>query len=266
VSWLPPFCDEERSILGDHGIVVLPIGLIRANGSRADGGIIGLAVDGLGPSVLSLLPRHQTHCTWRYKVVKGGGDRVFASLLVGVFALPCMLVAAAISLESGGSVFYREERVGRGGGNFRIWKFRTMRQPNEPTAMSSSKVGYNSALQRRINKDPYDDRVTAIGRFLRRWSLDELPQLINVVRGEMSLVGPRPVVREELSLYGEGQDFYLAVTPGMSGLWQVSGRSNLSFETRVKLDQTYVRSWSLRNDLTILLRTLPAVLRRVGAR
>jgi len=118
----------------------------------------------------------------------------------------------------------------------------------------------------RTHKDIHDPRITAVGRFLRRWSLDELPQLINVLRGDMSLVGPRPVVKAELPLYEHLLHFYLAATPGLSGLWQVSGRSNVNFSKRARLDATYVRSWSLHRDFTILARTVPAVLRRVGAR
>jgi exopolysaccharide production protein ExoY len=141
-----------------------------------------------------------------------------------------------------------------------------MRRSNSSEIVILPSAPNGSPLDRRINKDMDDLRVTTIGRFLRRWSFDEIPQLINVVRGEMSLVGPRPVIQEELPLYGELQEAYLAAIPGMSGLWQVSGRSDLSFETRVMLDHLYVHSWSLRRDFTILARTLPAVLRRVGAR
>jgi lipopolysaccharide/colanic/teichoic acid biosynthesis glycosyltransferase len=117
-----------------------------------------------------------------------------------------------------------------------------------------------------MHKDVPDPRITWVGGFLRKWSLDELPQLINVLRGDMSLVGPRPIVEAELPMYGHLKHFYLAAIPGLSGLWQVSGRSNISFAARVNLDASYVRYWSLRGDLKILLRTVPAVLRRVGAR
>lgn len=210
--------------------------------------------------------RHTHLGKWHYRVVKRGIDVICASLLIGVLALPGVIIAAAICLDDRGPVFYREERVGRGKLNFQIWKFRSMRMSNGSTPVILSNPCDGSALDRRINKDVNDIRITAIGRVLRRWSLDELPQLINVVRGEMSLVGPRPVIQEELPLYGELQEAYLAATPGLSGLWQVSGRSDLSFETRVMLDHSYVHSWSLRRDFAILARTLPAVLRRVGAR
>lgn len=105
-----------------------------------------------------------------------------------------------------------------------------------------------------------------MGHFLRRWSLDELPQLLNVLRGEMSLVGPRPIVETEIEVYGDLFHHYIEVTPGISGLWQVSGRSNIGYTQRAKLDASYVRNWTLSLDLSILLRTLPAVLKRIGAK
>jgi undecaprenyl-phosphate galactose phosphotransferase len=117
-----------------------------------------------------------------------------------------------------------------------------------------------------MDKRQPDPRVTLIGRFLRRWSLDEVPQLINVLRGDMSLIGPRPIVKAETYYYKDLLPFYLAATPGLSGLWQVSGRSDLDYDERAKLDASYVRNWSLAADLKIFLRTIPAVLGRVGAR
>jgi undecaprenyl-phosphate galactose phosphotransferase len=123
-----------------------------------------------------------------------------------------------------------------------------------------------TVLQWRMCKHLRDPRITAIGSILRRWSLDELPQLINVLRGEMSLIGPRPIVEAETDFYGNHLDSYLSATPGLSGLWQVSGRSDVGYVERVKLDALYVRSWCLMADLRILFRTIPAVLSRIGAR
>jgi undecaprenyl-phosphate galactose phosphotransferase len=117
-----------------------------------------------------------------------------------------------------------------------------------------------------MQKQFKDPRITAIGGFLRSWSIDELPQLINVLRGEMSLIGPRPIVAAETDFYGDLLSFYLAATPGLSGLWQVSGRSQVDYDERAKLDARYVRFWSLKNDMEILFRTIPAVLGRVGAK
>jgi undecaprenyl-phosphate galactose phosphotransferase len=121
-------------------------------------------------------------------------------------------------------------------------------------------------LQWRIRKHGNDPRITPIGRFLRRWSLDELPQLHNVLRGEMSLIGPRPVIKAETHFYKHLLPYYLAAKPGLSGLWQVSGRSDLDYDERAGLDTKYVETWSLRSDFKILLRTIPVVLGRVGAR
>jgi undecaprenyl-phosphate galactose phosphotransferase len=117
-----------------------------------------------------------------------------------------------------------------------------------------------------MNKRRHDPRITLIGGFLRRWSLDEVPQVFNILRGDMSLIGPRPIVKAETYCYAHLVSFYLAAKPGLSGLWQVSGRSDLDYAERAKLDATYVQNWSLTSDLKILLRTVPAVLSRVGAR
>lgn len=199
----------------------------------------------------------------KYRVLKSGFDRLCAVGLLTFLAIPSIVIAAAIAIDSEGPIFYREWRIGRVGRPFKIWKFRSMRAT---TPQEIKQQAETDQLQRRLEKDLKDSRLTTVGGFLRRWSLDELPQLINVICGEMSLVGPRPVIDQEVALYGEFRTFYLAAKPGMSGLWQVSGRSNVSFETRVQLDVSYVQSWSFRNDLRILMRTIPVVLRRTGAR
>jgi lipopolysaccharide/colanic/teichoic acid biosynthesis glycosyltransferase len=149
--------------------------------------------------------------------------------------------------------------VGRDGRVFRIWKLRTM-----VDGAGSIVVQGNDAdgLLFKLREDP---RVTPVGRFLRRWSLDELPQLLNVVGGSMALVGPRPPLPSEVAEYGDEVRRRLLVRPGLTGLWQVSGRSDLPWEEAVRLDLQYVENWSLSLDLTIMLRTLSAVLRRQGA-
>jgi exopolysaccharide production protein ExoY len=182
--------------------------------------------------------------SWRYHYVKRGLDVLCALILIAFFAIPGLLIAAVILLTSEGSAFYREVRLGSIAG-----------------AEQGGKV-----LQWRMRKHLKDPRITAIGGILRRWSLDELPQLFNVLSGEMSLVGPRPIVEAETGFYGNLLPFYLAATPGLSGLWQVSGRSNVDYAKRAKLDAMYVRSWCLESDLSILFRTIPAVLTRIGAR
>lgn len=203
--------------------------------------------------------------SWRYLYVKRMLDIAGALILVSLFLIPGILIMAAIFLTSRGPIFYREERVGREGRPFRIWKFRSMHKDAPKSRYVSGSGPSGNVLEWRMRKDLKDPRITAVGGFLRRWSLDELPQLFNVLRGEMSLIGPRPIVKKEISFYGNLLSHYLAVTPGMSGLWQVSGRSEIDYDKRVKMDAFYVESWSLRFDFTILCRTVPAVLSRSGA-
>lgn len=210
-------------------------------------------------------PEYSPLSTWQYRYAKRGFDLVAASLMLVICLIPGLLIATLIRLTSPYPVFYREERVGKHGIPFRIWKFRSMR-PHHTPRLSSAPHVEGTVLQWRMRKHLHDPRITTIGRFLRRWSLDELPQLLNVLRGEMSLIGPRPVVKAETYLYKHLLPFYLAATPGLSGLWQVSGRSNLDYDDRAQLDATYVQTWSLGSDFKILLRTVPAVLGRVGAR
>jgi lipopolysaccharide/colanic/teichoic acid biosynthesis glycosyltransferase len=163
------------------------------------------------------------------------------------------LIAVAIVLDSPGGAFYVQDRLGRGGRTFRLLKFRTMRD---------APIRYHPDGSTRI--DPGDDRVTRIGRHLRG-AADELPQLINVLRGEMSLVGPRPPLPTEVARYAKDTVRRLRVRPGMTGLWQVSGRSDLAFDEAIRLDLYYVDNWSMLQDLTILVRTLGAVLGSKGA-
>ncbi len=204
--------------------------------------------------------------TWRYRTVKRAIDLVLASLMLMVCFIPGLMIAVAVAFSSRGPVFYSEVRVGQRRRPFRIWKFRSMRC-GMAAYSAFTEVPHFEVLSRwRVRKDCHDPRITPVGRFIRRWSLDELPQLFNVLRGDMSLVGPRPVVRAELPLYKHLVGYYLTTIPGLSGLWQVSGRSDLSFSARAKLDASYVRSWSLRQDFVIMARTIPAVLKRVGAR
>lgn len=201
--------------------------------------------------------------SWRYQFIKRLIDLLSSAVLIALCAIPTFFIAAIIRCTSEGPIFYREERIGRYGRVFRIWKFRSM----YPSAPEQARIegSHGGVLEWRMRKHAGDPRVTPIGRILRRWSLDEVPQLINVFRGEMSLVGPRPIVAAETRFYGKLFSYYLAVTPGLSGLWQVSGRSEIGYAQRVQLDAIYVGTWSLWSDWTILLRTLPAVLSRRGA-
>jgi exopolysaccharide production protein ExoY len=224
-----------------------------------------MASDGLYPADY-LLSAEEPVASWRYQYVKRSFDVLCALTMTAALAIPGLLIAAAILLTSEGPVFYREERVGRDGRSFQIWKFRSMYRSAAQLGHSAGGHADGAGLHWRMNKNLRDPRITVIGNVLRRWSLDELPQLFNVIRGEMSLIGPRPIVEAEAGFYGNLLTFYLAATPGLSGLWQVSGRSDVGYAERAKLDALYVRSWCLGADLGILLRTIPAVLRRIGAR
>ena len=215
---------------------------------------------------LSLVPVGSNLRSWGYRGVKRVIDITCSTAMIVVCIIPGILIALAILITTEGPVFYRETRIGRNRRPFRIWKFRSM-AARGTHFIGPEVVRHNEILSRwRTHKDAPDPRITKVGKFLRKWSLDELPQLFNVLRGEMSLVGPRPVVEAELQLYRHLEGFYLAATPGLSGLWQVSGRSNLTFPARAQLDASYVQTWSLGKDFVILGRTIPAVLRRVGAR
>ncbi len=188
---------------------------------------------------------------------------VAVSALVLVTALPLLLVAAlVIRLESSGPVLFIQRRVGRNGREFRILKLRTM---VADASAAEAKVRAEHAVDPRFVKIPCDPRLTRTGRFLRRTSIDELPQLWNVLRGEMSLVGPRPSQPQEVEHYDPNHFTRLLVKPGVTGMWQVSGRSDLGFEDAAKLDADYVRHWSLLRDLRILARTVVVVLQCRGA-
>lgn len=200
-----------------------------------------------------------------YLAAKRALDIAGSLALAAVFT-PFMLVIVLLLRKDGGPVIYRHWRIGRGGQAFQCLKFRTM-VPHADRVLGEL-LARNLELQgewMRDHKLRYDPRVTALGRFLRRTSLDELPQLWNVIRGEMSLVGPRPVVRQELRRYGRHIQAYLSAKPGITGLWQVKGRNDTDYRRRVALDTYYVRRQSIPLDLYILLQTTRVVLGGRGA-
>ncbi|HCF8438942.1 TPA: sugar transferase, partial [Klebsiella pneumoniae] len=168
--------------------------------------------------------------------------------------------------KDGGPAIYGHERVGKNGRKFKCLKFRSM-VINSKEVLENLLINDNEAREEweKTFKLKNDPRITKIGHFLRRTSLDELPQLFNVLKGEMSLVGPRPIITEELQRYNEEVDYYLLSKPGMTGLWQVSGRSDVDYDTRVYLDSWYVKNWSMWNDIAILFKTIAVVLNRDGA-
>lgn len=196
------------------------------------------------------------------QVVKRAMDVMIAT--IGLFCLLPLfaLIAAAIKLDSKGPVFYRCCRWGRFGCRITIWKFRTMVDGAAELLNCDPQLRVAFDANRKLKWDP---RVTRVGRWLRRWSLDELPQLVNVLRGEMSLVGPRPKLLGEERKYGAAMDSVLAVRPGLTGLWQTSGRNSTTYDERITLDVRYASHPSLWEDLRILARTVPEVLRGNGA-
>ncbi len=193
-------------------------------------------------------------------------DLTIAALALLFFGMPMLFIASLIKLTSPGPVFYRHRRLGRNMKEFDVLKFRTMF------------VDADKRLEEILAADPVkraefektfklkdDPRVTSVGRFLRQTSLDELPQLLNVLVGQMSLVGPRPIVEKEISYYQDYSLLMFRVPPGLTGLWQVSGRTDTGYEERVKLDTNYVREWTLAGDVAIIFKTIPAIISRRGA-
>jgi lipopolysaccharide/colanic/teichoic acid biosynthesis glycosyltransferase len=198
--------------------------------------------------------------------LKRGLDVALVLLFSPLWIPLCLSIALCVVLTSPGPVFFSHRRIGRRGVFFSMWKFRTMcvnsaavleqhlaRHPEDREEWASS---------HKLKDDP---RVTPLGRFLRRSSLDELPQLWNVLTGRMTLVGPRPIVAAEAEKYGDDFPYYLAVKPGITGLWQASGRSTLSYDERVALDRRYVEEWSIGMDISILFRTVTKVANSDGA-
>ncbi|HET9017278.1 MAG TPA: undecaprenyl-phosphate glucose phosphotransferase [Thermomicrobiaceae bacterium] len=198
---------------------------------------------------------------WDY-AVKRAMDIAIAAVVVAIFALPMLLIAIAIKLDSPGPILFGQERVGKDGRHFVLYKFRSMCRDAE--RLKAELLGSNGkdALLFKLKDDP---RVTRVGRLLRRTSLDELPQFFNVLVGDMSVVGPRPQVPSEVAAYEDWHYHRLKVTPGLTGLWQVNGRSNLSFDEMVKLDLYYAEHWSPWLDIKLILRTFPAVILARGA-
>ncbi len=211
----------------------------------------GVTVLGLNPPVLSRSSRFIK----RSMDLAGAGGLLF---LVGPLML---IIALVVRTTSPGPALFRQRRIGRHGQAFTVWKFRTMHVDAEDRAEGL----------RALSKDPdwlhleHDPRVTPVGRFLRRVSLDELPQLWNVVRGDMSIVGPRPLIESEDQRVERWGRRRLELTPGITGLWQVLGRTNIPFEEMVKLDYLYVANWTVWGDVRLILRTLPVLLSRRGA-
>ena len=255
------------------GSADMPAGFVRRLAWQLEGTGVDLMVspaitDIAGPRIhvrpvanMSMLYVEAPRFTGASRVLKNTSDRFVAALLLLLLAPLLAVVAVAVALDSRGGVFFRQERVGLGGQAFSIWKFRTMQVGAERLTPDLEALNETDGGLFKIRRDP---RVTRVGAFLRRWSIDELPQLVNVLLGQMSLIGPRPLP-VTLEDFAGDERRRLLVRPGMTGLWQVSGRSDLSWEESVRLDLYYVENWSLAVDAVILLRTVLAVVRRHGA-
>jgi len=201
-----------------------------------------------------------------YRIGKRILDLILSIAVLPIILILIVIVAVIVRFSSPGPIFYRHQRIGMGEKSFGLWKFRTMLHKSDHIFWNY--LAQNADARREwlcYRKLKHDPRITKIGAFLRKTNLDELPQIVNVLLGQMSLVGPRPIVEEELKRYGAGETLYAAVLPGITGLWQVSGRGCLPYEKRVALDVEYVSTWSFTRDLVVLTRTLNAIWTGRGA-
>ena len=229
-----------------------------------------LALPGIRPKVLwrrgrPFIEMRAVALRWQQLLVKRVLDLVLASALLVLLAPLMLAVAVALIVGSPGPVIYGQRRLGRYGRSFKCFKFRSMFTDAEHRLANDPELHAEYVRNGFKLPEGADPRITPLGRILRRTSLDELPQLWNVLRGEMSLVGPRPIVPAEIRHYQDDSQMLLLLQPGITGLWQVSGRSNLAYPERTDLELEYVERWTLGRDLRILAATVPAVLQRRGA-
>ena len=199
--------------------------------------------------------------------IKNGFDFCVALMILPLFLIIHTFISLAIKLDSKGSVFFRQERLGKDDALFLCYKYRTMYE-NSKNLLSEYLKTHPEEVEyyNEFHKYKNDPRITKMGRFLRSTSLDELPQILNVLKGDMSLVGPRPYMLNEADKLGDNKHFILKVRPGITGLWQVSGRNNLTFKERNELEVWYIKNWSLWSDFVILIKTIKVVLAKVGAK
>jgi len=225
----------------------------------------GVRIDELGEVLALSVPRNLVK-PWNI-FIKRGFEFIFSLVLLLLLAPLFLMIIVALKIDSRGPIMFSQKRLGRGRKEFRIFKFRSMHLDRE--ARLEEFLGPRPEVRKEWEKyqklRDYDPRVTRVGKFLRTWSLDELPQLVNVLKGDMSLIGPRPYLPREIYKFGPKASIIFQVKPGLTGLWQVRGRSIRSFEERQAFDEFYIRNWSLWLDIIILLQTLRALARREGA-
>lgn len=291
-EYLPlSFCDEDVPLIGearyvrdivvghaidtviiattafDHDIVSRMIAELRGTGAtiQLSSGLFDILTSRVlvrEVAGVPLITVRSVSFSRRNAFVKRVFDLVVASSIL-LLGMPVWLaVALAIKLDSPGPVLYKQERIGRGGRPFGMYKFRSMFRDADARLAELEAANEADGPLFKIKDDP---RITRVGKVLRRYSIDEFPQLINVLKGEMSLVGPRPPLPREVKAYGEREWQRMQVLPGMTGLWQVSGRSHLTFDEMIRLDLFYIENWSVAFDIALLARTLPAVLAARGA-
>ena len=198
-----------------------------------------------------------------YRYIKRIIDVVLASIALVVLSPIFLIIALAIKLESKGPVFFKHTRIGKDGKIIKLYKFRSMVTNAEelikaftPEQMKEYKENY------KLTNDP---RITKVGKFLRKTSLDELPQLLNIIKGDLTIIGPRPVIAEELKKYGTNTEKFLSVTPGLTGYWAANGRSNTTYEQRMKMELYYIDNLSLKMDIKVFFKTILSVVKKEGA-
>jgi Undecaprenyl-phosphate galactose phosphotransferase WbaP len=237
-----------------------------SQGSTAAAGVYAYPEVETAGSPILVRPYPGPQRFFRYRVVKRTLDIVLVILAAPVLLPLFLAVAAAVRFSSPGPVLFSHRRIRKHGEFFSMWKFRTMCVDSAQVLEDYLAANPEARREwRETHKLKHDPRVTRVGAFLRRMSLDEVPQFWNVLQGTMSLVGPRPIVAAEVEKYGDYFEEYCKVKPGLTGLWQVSGRNEVSYEERVQLDCRYVRSWSLLGDARIMSRTLSSVVDQDGA-
>ncbi|MGH2537716.1 MAG: sugar transferase [Candidatus Promineifilaceae bacterium] len=240
-------------------------GLIGNLNLRMSSGLFEIITTGLEVKETGMTPLvgiQKVRITGLNRALKLALDYTITLLALGLLSPVLLLIALAIKLDSKGPVLYRRPVMGLNGRQFRAFKFRTMKQNGDEILAEYPELQAKLAKSYKLEDDP---RVTSLGRLLRKYSLDELPQLLNVLRGEMSVVGPRMISPGEMGMYDRWGLNLLTVLPGITGLWQISGRSDIPYEQRVRLDMYYIRNWTIWLDLQILWQTVPAVLKSRGA-